>query len=321
MVDFNKLLNRDASPEPINPSDIFHSLPRSDTKFDYLRDVQGEVLKAWNTRRAERDIVIKMNTGSGKTLVGLLMLQSLLNEGIGPVLYLCPTKQLVEQAYQTAKDIGMPVVTDGTTTELPHEFLNSEAIYVTTFKKLFNGRSVFGIPGSVRPQVSVGGALVDDAHCCLTIARETVTVTLDAASPGYKQIYGLFRSVLAEQCPGKVAELDQGYPWTTMPVPYWAWMDGQQEVAKILAKLRARCRPRPCAGNAAKGPSVKPAAVPSGGRSSLPKDHCEDRTPGPKHAHLGPVAHRSKRHHRFSGGSDQQSRVRRQPLSVRGGMG
>jgi Type III restriction enzyme, res subunit len=238
MVDFNKMLNDDGSPAPINPSDIFHSLPRSDTKFDYLRDVQGEVLKGWHARRGERDTVVKMNTGSGKTLVGLLMLQSLLNEEIGPALYLCPNKQLVEQAYQTAQEIGIPAVTDGPTTELPHEFLNSEAIYVTTFKKLFNGRSVFGIPGSSRSSVTVGGVLVDDAHSCLTLARETVTVALEAGSTGYKKIYGLFRSVLAEQCPSKVAELDQGYPWTTMPVPYWAWMDLQQEVAKILAKLR-----------------------------------------------------------------------------------
>src|SRR5256885_12604452 len=102
MVDFNKLLSDDSSPAPINPSDIFHSLPRADTKYDYLRDVQGEVLKAWHARRNETDVVVKMNTGSGKTLVGLLMLQSLLNEGIGPALYLCPTKQLVEQVPQAA---------------------------------------------------------------------------------------------------------------------------------------------------------------------------------------------------------------------------
>ena len=76
MVDFNKLLNEVATPAPLNPADIFHSLPRADTKYEYLRDVQGEVLKAWHNRRKERDIVIKMNTGSGKTLVGLLMLQS-----------------------------------------------------------------------------------------------------------------------------------------------------------------------------------------------------------------------------------------------------
>ena len=238
MVDFNKLLDEDASPAPLNPSDIFHSLPRADTKYDYLRDVQGEVLKAWHVRREERDIVVKMNTGSGKTLVGLLMLQSLLHEEIGPVFYLCPTKQLVEQAYQTAQELHLQAVTDGPTTDLPHEFLNSEAIYITTFKKLFNGRSVFGIPGSGRPPVTIGGVLIDDAHSCLTIARETVTVTLEAASEGYQKIYRLFRSALAEHSLSKVAELDQGYPWTIVPVPYWAWMDSQSEVAKILAKRR-----------------------------------------------------------------------------------
>lgn len=238
MVDFNKLLNEDASPAPLNPADIFHSLPRADTKYDYLRDVQGEVLKAWHGRRKERDIVMKMNTGSGKTLVGLLMLQSLLHEEVGPVLYLCPTKQLVEQVYQTARELSLPAVTDGPTSDLPHEFLNSEAVYVTTFKKLFNGRSVFGIPGSGRPQVAIGGVLVDDAHSCLTIARETVTVDLAAGTEGYNKIYQLFRPALVQQCPSKVAELDQGYPWTVMPVPYWAWMDSESEVAKVLARLR-----------------------------------------------------------------------------------
>ena len=238
MVDFNKLLNEDASPAPLNPSEIFHSLLRTGTKFDYLRDVQGEVLKAWHARRKERDIVVKMNTGSGKTLVGLLMLQSLLNEEIGPALYLCPNKQLVEQVYQHAVEVGIPAVMGGESTELPHDFLNSEAIFVTTFKKLFNGRSVFGAPGSVRPVVSLGGVLVDDAHSCLTIARETVTVTLDAGTDGYKKIFRLFRSVLADQSQSKVAEIQQGYPWTTMPVPYWAWSDSQREVAKILAELR-----------------------------------------------------------------------------------
>lgn len=238
MVNFNKLIDEDVSPAPIEPSEIFHSLLRSDTRFDYLRDVQADVLKAWNARRTDRDVVLKMNTGSGKTLVGLLMLQSLLNEGIGPVIYLCPTKQLVDQVYQTAMEIGIPAVSDGPTTDLPHPFLNSEAIYVTTFKKLFNGRTVFGIPGSLRQTVAVGGILVDDAHSCLMIARETVTVTLDAGTTGYQSFYGLFRSVLAQQSASKVAELDQGYPWTTMPVPYWAWMDAQQEVAQILAKLR-----------------------------------------------------------------------------------
>ena len=70
--------------------------------------------------------------------------------------------------------------------------------------------------------MSLGGLLVDDAHSCLTIARENVTVTLEAGSEGYKQILGLFGSVLADQSQGKLAEIRDGYAWTVMPVPYWA---------------------------------------------------------------------------------------------------
>src|SRR5437016_5618758 len=148
MVDFNKLLDEDASPAPLDPAEIFHSLPRTGTKFDYLRDVQGKVLEAWHGRRDERDVVVKMNTGSGKTLVGLLMLQSVLNEQLGPALYVCPNNQLAEQVYQGAEQLKIPVVMSAEgTTELPHDFLNSEAIFITNFQKLFNGRSVFGGPG------------------------------------------------------------------------------------------------------------------------------------------------------------------------------
>src|SRR4051812_7232504 len=100
MVDFTKLLNEDASPALLNPAEIFHPLPRTGTKFDSLRDVQGKVLEAWHARRDDHDVVVKMNTGSGKTLVGLLMLQSVLNEQLGPAVYVCPNNQLAEQVFQ-----------------------------------------------------------------------------------------------------------------------------------------------------------------------------------------------------------------------------
>lgn len=50
-----------------------------------------------------------MDTGSGKTLTGLLMLYSKLKEGVGPAVYLCPDNQLVEQVYQQAFLYGIPV--------------------------------------------------------------------------------------------------------------------------------------------------------------------------------------------------------------------
>ena len=52
----------------IIPREIFNALPSKVSKLDYLRESQGVVLDRWFERRTERDLVIKMNTGGGKTL-------------------------------------------------------------------------------------------------------------------------------------------------------------------------------------------------------------------------------------------------------------
>lgn len=70
----------------VEPTELFTSLIHQEG-YDYLRNVQEEFLKLWHLKRAQRDIVGKLNTGAGKTLVGQLMLLSKLNEGIGPVVY------------------------------------------------------------------------------------------------------------------------------------------------------------------------------------------------------------------------------------------
>lgn len=238
MFDFNEMLNEKAAPRPLNPTEIFYSLPKTGTKFGYLRSVQSDVLNEWHSRRGETDIIVKMNTGSGKTLVGLLMLQSVLHEQLGPALYLCPNKQLVEQVHRTAQAVNLPTIVGEERGDLPPEFLNSEAIFVTTFKKLFNGKSKFGIPGAFRQVVDLGGVLVDDAHSCLTLARENVTLTFEAGTEEYKKLRDLFGSVLSDQSPGRFAEIQQSCPYGMMVVRYWAWIEQQHTVAKILAGVK-----------------------------------------------------------------------------------
>ena len=94
MVNFNQLISQTKHPLVTEPRQLFQTLERG-KQLEYLRDVQGDVLDEWYERRNERDLVIKMNTGSGKTLVGLLLLWSTLREGRGPALYLCPDRHLV----------------------------------------------------------------------------------------------------------------------------------------------------------------------------------------------------------------------------------
>jgi superfamily II DNA or RNA helicase len=80
----------------LRPRDIFAALPSR--PWPYLRQEQGEVLENWFARREDRDIVIEQNTGGGKTVAGLLIAQSTLNEGIGKAIYLAPNTYLASCA-------------------------------------------------------------------------------------------------------------------------------------------------------------------------------------------------------------------------------
>jgi replicative superfamily II helicase len=146
----------------IHPRDIFAALPGRTARFGYLRDVQGQVLDTWFNRRQERDLLVKMNTGTGKTAVGVLMLQSSLNEGCGPALYVSPDNYLAPQVRQQVRSgLGIETVDDP---ECP-AYLADEAIAVVNIHKLINGKSVFGGPDNYRPRpLKIGTVLVDDAH-------------------------------------------------------------------------------------------------------------------------------------------------------------
>jgi superfamily II DNA or RNA helicase len=89
-LDFSRLTGPSAADTELHPRDIFAALPARSSRYEYLRDVQREVFDEWFSRRSERDLVVKMKTGNEKTLVGLMLLKSSLNERPGPAAYLTP---------------------------------------------------------------------------------------------------------------------------------------------------------------------------------------------------------------------------------------
>src|SRR5688572_13096994 len=123
MVDFGSLRRTATRGAPTDPIEIFKRLPKP-SHINDLWDSQSSVLKLWQARRTERDVVIKLNTGGGKTLVGLLIAQSLMIEhGLG-ALYLCPTNQLVRQTVDKAIETGLAAQAYETGVPLPKDFLN-----------------------------------------------------------------------------------------------------------------------------------------------------------------------------------------------------
>ncbi|SNQ59300.1 DEAD/DEAH box helicase family protein [Candidatus Methanoperedens nitratireducens] len=237
MIDFEKMLEKEFQEKPINPFEIFQE--HRNKKYEYLRGGQEHVLETWFSRRTQKDTIVKMDTGSGKTLVGLLMLQSCLNENLGPAIYLCVDKQLVDQVIASANEFSIPNVTseDGS---IPVDFLNSEAILITTFDKLVNGKSKFGVKDTDNEEVPIGSLLVDDAHSCLKKARQAFTISLnrDKHSNVCDRLFDLFKSSLRTQALGKLKDLEDRVPSTLMMVPYWNWLESKDEIINILSEYR-----------------------------------------------------------------------------------
>lgn len=238
LVDFGKLLDAQDNQKPIFPKEIFESNVR-DQKFSYLRGDQEKILEKWFDQKKYKDNVIKMNTGGGKTTVGLLQLQSSLNEGVGPALYLCLDNQLTAQVLNDAKGLGINCVTFGPDNEIPIEFLNNEAILVTTFQKLFNARSVFGILGDASRHVTnVGCLVIDDAHAALSKAREVFSLKLHSTSNKYRELLDMFKESLVSQSFGTAMDVFEGRDrYSILMVPYWSWLERIESVTKLLSSF------------------------------------------------------------------------------------
>lgn len=247
MVDFNKLLGKGSQTKVINPLEIFNNLDKDEDKV-YLWPNQEFVLKSWDKSfRHEKDTIVKLHTGQGKTLIGLLMLQSLLNEGLGPALYLCPDKTLVNQTVKQAESFGIKVI-DGQRepSGLPREFKNGDAILVTNCYKLFNGKSVFGVEGTGREIVNVGAIVIDDAHRCLEIIRDQFSIKCwkkikdeggtTSLNPVFTELLQLFADSLKKQKPGRFDDIVEEHDEIHIAVPYWTWNEKISEVMKIISK-------------------------------------------------------------------------------------
>lgn len=221
-------INPNAGKNLTEPRDIFASL--GNKPWPRLRVEQDQVLKAWFDRRAEGDLVIKQNTGGGKTVVGLLVAQSSLNEGTGPAAYLVPDNYLVAQVVDEANRIGLTVTTDAKS----NDFLSSNAILVCTFDKVVNGRTVFRLAGDPYAR-TIGTLVVDDAHAALSAARKQFTLDIPPEHPAYSKAISVFGDELKRQSMKNAAALITGDRSAPLRIPFWTWSDKYQIIADEIA--------------------------------------------------------------------------------------
>ena len=236
-------LNLDPSttPSPTKPAEIFRRLNLRG-RVENLWEPQAEALRLWDASRGARDTVVEMNTGGGKTLVGLLAAKSLANESQRGVVYACPTRQLVEQVVSKAAEVGVETATYlGRTGWRNREvFDTASGPCVATYAAVFNGRSRFGGAGGD----DVWALLLDDAHVAAGLLRNHFTVQLPlpespvAAPPLAKagqEVFELFRTSIGDGHDVlAVRDVAEGRSRSALYVPAFAVYERAVELRTIL---------------------------------------------------------------------------------------
>ena len=240
MVNIDQLRRTRSTTKVIHPREVFLRLPKP-PGIDDLWQSQAEALDEWFKRRTQQDLVLKLNTGGGKTLVGLLIAQSTLAEVGGPVLFLCATNQLAQQTIAHANQFGIDVVPYLRGQDLSSEFINGRAIMVASYQALFNGFSKFGTVGGRREIVRPAAIILDDAHTAFAAIRNQFSISIgqERLPEVYQQLTQTFRNAFEEiGKQGTFDDITEANDLGVLEVPYWSWETRHQETRGYLASLQ-----------------------------------------------------------------------------------
>ena len=233
MVDFGKRLKKQIINKATDPIEIYDHLDRK-SETGPLRPAQAGVLKKWyESEKNKRDLIIKLHTGAGKTLIGLLMLQSKINSNDGPCLYVCPNIYLVEQVCEEAEKFGINYCRIEKDNELPDSFVLGKSILITYVQKVFNGKSIFGLNAK---STNVGCVVLDDSHACIDSINNSFTINIGKEDKLYMDLLNLFEEDLVNQGEGTFLDIKNSDYESLLPIPYWAWDNKKSEVLKLLSE-------------------------------------------------------------------------------------
>lgn len=230
MVDFDKHVKKKQIIDFTNLVSLFDSLDRQTSHIE-LRNVQRDALRILSEKRMQRDLILKISTGVGKTAVGLLYLSSFMEEKHEPVVYLCSTKQLCEQVNVEAEKLGLKSVIYPAGQPHPHvDGIRGKAVIICTYDKLFNAKTTFDRTDvKLRPCAIV----LDDAHAGVEEIRDCFTLHISKSS-----MRGQFLKILdgtcAEYKPAVWNDIKNEDPNQIMEIPYWIWKPLLPQIEKIV---------------------------------------------------------------------------------------
>lgn len=192
-------------PKPESPEALFRELRPPDSRVRDLYLRQGDLLRKYQAEgRQHSDVALEMQTGAGKTLVGLLIGEFRRRALDQRVAYLCPTVQLAKQVAAKAESYGIGVVTlvrrqaDWDAADF-NRFARTEAIAVSTYSAVFNSN----------PRLSSAQTLVlDDAHAAEDTVSALWSVSISRETPLYRAVLGVVSADLPAEVAARLADND-----------------------------------------------------------------------------------------------------------------
>lgn len=177
---------------PDSPAKLFQTLTRR--KLPDVMTHQREMLAAYGDHVVEdKDVALQLPTGSGKTLVGLLVAEWRRRKFKERVVYLCPTRQLVNQTVDQAQNrYGIDAIGfTGSKRDYPaaarSEYTTGSKIAITTYSSLFNVRPFFSNPDVV---------IIDDAHAAENYIAKMWSLEIPADNGAHAALHAAVSDLL-----------------------------------------------------------------------------------------------------------------------------
>ncbi|MFI8504554.1 DEAD/DEAH box helicase [Streptomyces sp. NPDC085524] len=229
-VRFKRRVKQRAVPD--TPEALFGELPRTRGGHGALWSHQADILRDYVANRGKSDVALELPTGSGKTLVGLLISEWRRRFFGHRSVYACPTKQLAHQVWEAAQAQGVPAALFiGRSRDFDERDLGryeaAELVAITVYSHVFNSNPVFGGAQSL---------LFDDAHAAEDYVADAWALKVPANT---HQFRGLLDVLGDDLDPHLVARLtdDQGEDTEVRMLPVATVARHTEAFDKVLIAL------------------------------------------------------------------------------------
>lgn len=179
---------------PDSPEKLLLELPRRKIPGVLLH--QGQMMQKYVAQGLKApDVAMQLPTGSGKTLVGLLIGEWLRRKNNERVVFLCPTRQLVHQVVaQAEQQYGLSVhgfvgSKTGFDPAAKADYQLARRIAVTTYSNLFNINPFFDTPSVI---------IADDAHASENYIASMWSLQIRRTDPSHATLHAALAELLRQ---------------------------------------------------------------------------------------------------------------------------